>query len=180
MSKEENRYLLEYSLFEVEDVESILEVREYIQVFLDDCLDYLESFKSIIKRNNRQKKIAVLSNYFAFIIGYEFPEGYDEDNAVVKDEVKMCNDFKKIVKRLCDVLNKDNYKDIFKLMEFIRTKFLELYHYHERRRDAVELSFSGVGLYIPKDFDMNEFHEFCDSEIKRISLNNSIEKQKLM
>ena len=82
MSKEEDlkKFDLEYSLFEVDSVNSSDELNGFYEVFLDDIEEYNESFHSQIKDNKIRKRKAILSNYFAFFIGYEFPEYYDKDN----------------------------------------------------------------------------------------------------
>jgi hypothetical protein len=42
------------------------------------------------------------------------------------------------------------------------------------------MQYSGVFMTVPIPYELNEFFDFINSEIKRISLNNSVEKKKTM
>ena len=59
-------------------------------------------------------------------------------------------------------------------------KYYDYIRYLERLRDGLELELSGASVYFPKPFELDALKEFLDKEIKRISLNNSIEKKKTM
>lgn len=182
MSKEEDleKFDLEYSLFEVDEVKSKEEVNGFFEVLIDDIEEYDDSFHSQIKDNKIRKRKALFSNYFAFFIGYEFPEYYDRDNEVISMEVDLCKIIKKLVSKTHGSINDNNFLEVFKLLNFIRDKFYDYIRYLERVRDGVELELSGVSAHFPKPFELEVLKEFFDKEIKRISLNNSIEKKKVM
>ena len=182
MSKEGDleRFALEYSLFEVDEVSSLEDVNGYLEVFLDDLDEYSDTFKKEVKLNKLEKLRAKLSNYFDIFIGYEFPEYYDEDSKVVREEIKMVNLFIKAVNNMKKTINEDNFNDFYKLTRFIREKYYDYHNYLEKERSAVEMQYSGVFMTVPIPYELNEFFDFINSEIKRISLNNSVEKKKTM
>ena len=182
MSKEEDleRFTLEYSLFNVEDVSSLEDVNGYIEVFLDDLDEYSDTFKREVKLNKLEKLRAKLSNYFDVFIGYEFPEYYDEDSKVVREEIKMVNLFIKVIDGMKKVISEDNFNDFYKLTRFIREKYYDYHNYLEKERSAVEMQFSGVFMNVPIPFVLNDFFDFINVEIKRICLENSVEKKKVM
>ena len=68
MSKEEDleKLDIEYSLFEVDKIDSIDEVNVLYEVISDDIDEYDESFHIQIKDNKIRKRKALFSNYFAF------------------------------------------------------------------------------------------------------------------
>ena len=182
MSKEEDlkKFDLEYSLFEVDEVKSKDEVNGFFEVLIDDIEEYDDSFRSQIKDNKIRKRKAILSNYFAFFIGYEFPEYYDKDNEVLFLEVDLCKVIKKMVSKTYGSINDNNLLEVFKLLNFIRDKFYDYIRYLERVRDGVELEMSGISAHFPKPFELDALNEFLDKEIKRISLTNNVEKKKTM
>ena len=57
MSKEGDleRFALEYSLFEVDEVSSLEDVNGYLEVFLDDLDEYSDTFKKEVKLNKLEK-----------------------------------------------------------------------------------------------------------------------------
>lgn len=182
MSKEEDleKLDIEYSLFEVDKIDSIDEVNGLYEVISDDIDEYDESFHIQIKDNKIRKRKALFSNYFAFFIGYDFPEYYDKDNEVLSMEVDLCKMFRKIVSKVHGSMNENNILEVFKLLNFVRDKYYDYIRYLERLRDGLELELSGASVYFPKPFELDALKEFLDKEIKRISLNNSIEKKKTM
>lgn len=182
MSKEEDlkKFDLEYSLFEVDSVNSSDELNGFYEVFLDDIEEYNDSFHSQIKDNKIRKRKAILSNYFAFFIGYEFPEYYDKDNEVLVLEVDLCKVIKKMISSVYSSMNDNNVLEVFKLLNFIKDKFYDYIRYLERVRDGVELEMSGISAHFPKPFELDALKEFLDKEIKRISLTNNVEKKKTM
>ena len=180
MSKEEDleKLDIEYSLFEVDKIDSIDEVNGLYEVISDDIDEYDESFHIQIKDNKIRKRKALFSNYFAFFIGCDFPEYYDKDNEVLSMEVDLCKMFRKIVSKVHSSMNENNILEVFKLLNFVRDKYYDYIRYLERLRDGLELELSGASVYFPKPFELDALKEFLDKEIKRISLNNSIEKKK--
>ena len=182
MSKEEDleKLDIEYSLFEVDKIDSIDEVNGLYEVISDDIDEYDESFHIQIKDNKIRKRKAILSNYFAFFIGYEFPEYYDKDNEVLILEVDLCKVIKKMISSVYSSMNDNNVLDVFKLLNFIKDKFYDYIRYLERVRDGVELEMSGISAHFPKPFELDALKEFLDKEIKRISLTNNVEKKKTM
>lgn len=171
---------LEYSLFEVDEVKSKYEVNGFFEVLIDDIEEYDDSFRSQIKDNKIRKRKALFSNYFAFFIGYEFPEYYDKDNEVLFLEVDLCKVIKKMISSVYSSMNDNNILDVFKLHNFIKDKFYDYIRYLERVRDGVELEMSGISAHFPKPFELDALKEFLDKEIKRISLTNNVEKKKTM
>ena len=182
MSKEGDleRFALEYSLFEVDEVSSLEDVNGYLEVFLDDLDEYSDTFKKEVKLNKLEKLRAKLSNYFDVFIGYEFPEYYDEDSKAVREEIRMVSLFIKVVSNMRNSINEDSFNDFYKLTRFIREKYYDYHNYLEKERNAVEMQFSGVFMNVPLPFVLNDFFDFINGEIKRISLNNSVEKKKVM
>ena len=92
----------------------------------------------------------------------------------------MVNLFIKVVNSMKKTINEDNFNDFYKLTRFIREKYYDYHNYLEKERSAVEMQFSGVFMNVPIPYELNEFFDFINSEIKRISLNNSVEKKKVM
>lgn len=76
MDKEENIKIINdwYSLFEVENVSSKEDVIGYLEVVLDDYLERLTSLKKEIRENYKFKLQTMFANYFAFALGYSFPD----------------------------------------------------------------------------------------------------------
>ena len=95
-------------------------------------------------------------------------------------EVDLCKIIKKMVSKTYGSINDNNFLEVFKLLNFIKDKFYDYIRYLERVRDGVELELSGVSVHFPKPFELDASKELFDKEIKRISLNNSIEKKKVM
>lgn len=181
MNKEENIKIISdwYSLFEIESVFSKEDVIGYIEVVLDDYLERLKSLKKEIKQNYKFRIQTMFANYFAFALGYSFPEFYDEDTIVLKDEVKLCQHFKDLIARLFKIISDDNFNDVYKLVRFTEKKYCYFFNYLEQMRTANELSFQGVYYSVPEIVNINSFNSFFEEEIKRIE-GNYVDKKKVL
>ena len=148
------KYILRF--FNIEDVSSLEDVNGYIEVFLDDLDEYSDTFKKEVKLNKLEKLRAKLSNYFDIFIGYEFPEYYDEDSKVVREEIKMVNLFINAVNSMKKTINEDNFNDFYILTRFIREKYYDYHNYLEKERSAVEMQFSGVFMNVPIPYELRK------------------------
>ena len=181
MSKESDIDLLEaeYSLFEVDGASSVDGVREYIKVILYDLVEHLKTFREEIKYNYIWKYRAILSNYFSFVIGFEFPDFYDGDTKVLRKDISNCNCFRKILENLLEKLDDNNYLEVYKLCNFIRNKYFDYYLYYEKLRSVNEMEYSGVYMSVPEMMDISSFIRFINDKINKIS-SNSIVKKKVL
>ena len=182
MSKEKDweKFSLEYCQFEVDSCSTLMDTKSYIDVVLGDLDDHINMFKEEIKDNNISKIRTLLSNYFSFIIGYEYPEYYDEDSYVLKREVSVNKLFNGFLLKLLDVVNESNFLEVFKLCCFIRNKYFSYYCYLEKERSGVEMMFHGCSMYVPEPFNIDDFILFLNDEINRISLSRNVEKKKVL
>lgn len=173
----------QYEEMSVEDIsDNYDDAYAYLCVMMDDLDFYKSNILNEMKYDCKQKKISEIKNYFSFITGmYYDAELYDLDLELLDNHLDLILDFGDYSGQLLKSLEKDNVRDIFKLTKFVGEKYLSNYHYLEDRRDSIDCSSIGINFYSNRYVnDREEFKEFFNGEIKRISSSKAVEKVKKM
>lgn len=170
-----------YSLYVV-DYDVCDSVEFVLGMMYADCLTIKEDKElssDAIKGNKYDIFITKLQNIFN-IFGEDDYAWIEEDNLLLEQQIDLSDKYLGYYKKLRDIINDENYKEIYKLVSFMGENYALNFEYYENLRDSINLASQGIGFYCSDDRTDNrvEFNELFNREYNRISLIKPVQKKK--
>lgn len=155
-------------------------VSYYIDIAIDEIEDDIKDVDKEIKLNNREKICASIRNFFALLRTLEEVDYYDEDNKLLQELVILDNIYIRYFCMIRNVLNKENFKELFKLLSFLLKHYESNYNFIESKRELLEYSYKGYSCINYKDKDtILEVDEFFLHKIKEFSDKTCVKIKKI-
>lgn len=155
---------------EVRNLEDFL---AYLEVGLDDTVEYEKDYRKELRENKRWKIEAMVRNFFFFIFAEEEIELYDEDNDIIQDCIEYIRMFREYYERIRDLATEDNFGELLRLVDFSTEYYSSQMDYYEYLRDSLEILAKGIYVCDPKKEDTRkEFDEFMQKQLRKIEEEN--------
>ncbi len=159
----------EYEKFEIKSkhVNSLEEFLAFIIIGIDDTYEIEKDYKKEIKENKRWQLSAKIRNFFNFIFEEEEESFYDYDNQILDELTELITKYRNYFQRIIQIVNKDNYKELLKLVDFLCKYYGEEIDYYEYRRDELEMELKGLNFCNSRYEDNQEvIDEFAEKILK--------------
>ena len=168
----------EYTKFQVEKekIDNLEKFIEYIDIGISDTKENKRYCKQEIKENKLCQILAKIRNFFFFIFQEEDESFYDDDNEILFNIIEMQEKYKSFYERIKNIVDINNYKEMYKLVEFSIKYYEESLAYYDYKRDKLEMSIQGIRLYNYKVANnLEQFYNFMENKLNNIE-NNSKNK----
>ena len=159
----------EYEKFEIKSkhVNSLEEFLAFIIIGIDDTYEIERDYKIEKKENKRWQLAAKIRNLFNFIFEEEEECFYDYDNQILDELTELITKYRNYFQRIIQIVNKDNYKELLKLVDFLCKYYGEEIDYYEYRRDELEMELKGLNFCNSRYEDNQEvIDEFAEKILK--------------
>lgn len=138
------------------------DVYDAICYYEEDIKRINKSFRDEISANNTCKFIANFLNLFAFIFGYSYDvNSFEDDNEILEREILVGEQFYKYFEKLNQIMNFDNYTEIYKIVEFTSDYYLDNCKFLDEERKRYDYINQGISVIFPgnnhdtsEDFDL--------------------------
>ena len=161
----------EYNNFEIKSthVAKIDEFMAFMMVGIDDTFEIERDYKIEKKENKRWQLAAKIRNFFNFIFEEEEERFYDYDNQILDELTELITKYRNYFERIIQIVNKDNYKELLKLVDFLCKYYGEEIDYYEYRRDKLEMELKGLSFCNSRYEDNQEvIDEFTNRVLNEI------------
>lgn len=170
-----------YELFEV-DYDQCDCMDDVLEMIKEDCFSIEEDRKLSVgaKKGNRYDiLITKIQNFFGIFTEDDY-EWIEEDNILLDEQIELSNRYLNYYSKILDIINVENYRDIYKLICFMMMNYASVFEYFEKNRDSINLASRGIGFICSDELCDNrgEFEELFNSEYNRISLIKPVQKTK--
>jgi len=170
-----------YSLFEV-DYDECDSIDVLLGIMREDCALIEEDKELAIsakKLNNFDIFITKVQNIFG-VFGEDDYEWIEEDNVLLDEQYNLSCKYLGYYNKLVNIINEENYKDIYKLVNFMGFNYVSNFEYFETMRDSINLASRGIGFSSSDgSYDTREeFEELFNNEYNRISVIKPVQKKK--
>ena len=109
-----------------------------------------------------------IRNFFNSIFEEEEAEFYDYDNIILNELMKLIIKYRNYFNKIIQVANKDNYKELLKLTDFLCECYGKEIDYYEYRRDKLEMELKGFSFSNSKYEDNQEvIDEFTNKMLNK-------------
>ena len=149
----------EYALFEVEVKQDLEYTFEDVLVCIKQGIYSLEkNKKDIMKtiRANKRNKFLDRFSYSACDL-----EDYEQDNAILREELDLGTIYKYYFVTLAGIVNDDNKKDVYKLLNFTVNNYNANLACLEEKRNILEYQQNGI-TYMGKEMADESVLSFVD------------------
>ncbi len=170
----------EYKLFNNEFWELVSNYKD-VNGFINNFGKDLEEDERDLVMSLKENKVQLLKAKIINLVGFleEDIESYKEENKYIEKELEVVKLYKKMLKKMQEVLNEENFQEIFKLFDFTIISYGENINFWEAKRDRVICAQKGI-MFIDNSSisTMDSFKAFFEDEISQISLIKPVEKIK--
>jgi len=135
----------EYNEYQTENdyVNSEEELKDYINIAIDNIKYQKEDLFKEVKANKRMKRLSALKNFFLGAFQLYGTDLYNKDNEIIKEILIFINYFQEMYLRISQTVTADNYQEMLKLTDFITIYYNEGIDYFESKRDTLEFACQG-------------------------------------
>jgi len=107
----------EYNEYQTENdyVNSEEELKDYINIAIDNIKYQKEDLFKEVKANKRMKRLSALKNFFLGAFQLYGTDLYNKDNEIIKEILIFINYFQEMYLRISQTVTADNYQEMLKL-----------------------------------------------------------------
>lgn len=175
----EKKILKDLYALKEEDLSICTSIDDVLKVIKDDCLLMEEdkiSMLEALKGNNKDIFVIKIQNIFN-VFSYEDYSWIEDDNVLLDEEIDLVCEYLLYYNKMMGILNEENFRDIYKLVNFTSEYYASNLEHLEDMRDAVNFSSRGIGYCSGSGSNTrDEFREFFNEEFSRVSLIKPVQK----
>ena len=164
----------EYDSYQVESkfVTNYDELISFLLIGIDDTYAIEKECKKEYNQNRIWQIDGKIRNFLSFIFESEEVEFYDYDNSIIFSIIELIETYRTYFKKIINVANEDNYKELVKLTDFIAKYYGETIDYYEFERDRLEAAYKGFQMSNSK-YENNQkiISEFFNNKIQKYEKN---------
>lgn len=153
----------------------------YLDAEIDNVDEDIKAYNSELNENKRMQLSAKIRNLLFFIFAEENTSFYDEDNNIICQILNLMYTNRKYIERIQELITEENFQELLKLYEFIKTYYDSNYEYLDLCRRQLESKTEGFSFIDYSEEDNREvIDEFFYKKLSCITKKEHIEKKKKM